>query len=65
MILDHSLIHDIKAIIISAKEKAVRAVDHERTLLYWHIGRRIFEEEQQGKTVQNMEIISQNLYLNN
>jgi len=24
-------------------------VDHERTLMYWQIGQRIFEEEQQGK----------------
>jgi len=49
MILDQSLIQDIKAIIFSSKEKAIRAVDHERTLMYWHIGKRIFEEEQQGK----------------
>jgi len=49
MILDQSLIQDIKAIIISSKEKAIRSVDHERTLMYWHIGRRIFKEEQQGK----------------
>lgn len=49
MILDQSLIQDIKAIIFSSKERAIRTVDHERTLMYWHIGRRIFEEEQQGK----------------
>ncbi|MFP9100903.1 PDDEXK nuclease domain-containing protein [Flavobacterium sp. RHBU_24] len=49
MILDQSLIQDIKAIIFSSKERAIRAVDHERTLMYWYIGRRIFEEEQQGK----------------
>ena len=24
-------------------------MDHERTLMYWHIGQRIFEEEQRGK----------------
>lgn len=44
-----SVITDIKAIIANAKDKAVRAVDNERTMMYWHIGRRIFEEEQQGK----------------
>lgn len=40
---------EIKAIITNAKEKAIRAVDHERVLMYWHIGKKIFEEEQQGK----------------
>jgi hypothetical protein len=49
MILDQSLIQDIKLSSFSSKEKAIRAVDHERTIMYWHIGRRIFEEEQQGK----------------
>jgi len=28
---------------------AIRLVDHERTLMYWQIGQRIFEEEQQVK----------------
>jgi len=27
----------------------VRAVDHQRTLMYWHIRKRIFEEVQQSK----------------
>ncbi|GAA4432838.1 PDDEXK nuclease domain-containing protein [Ravibacter arvi] len=49
MIVAQSVIKDIKAIILSAKEKAIRLVDHERTLMYWQIGKRIFEEEQQGK----------------
>ncbi|QKJ61703.1 YhcG family protein [Flavobacterium sp. M31R6] len=49
MIKNQSIIPDIKAIIANAKDKAVRAVDNERTIMYWHIGRRIFEEEQQGK----------------
>ncbi|WP_317132516.1 PDDEXK nuclease domain-containing protein [Pseudobacter ginsenosidimutans] len=44
-----SIIADIKAIIEQSKDKAVRAVDHQRTLMYWHIGKRIFEEEQEGK----------------
>ena len=30
-------------------DNAIRAVDHQRTLMYWHIGKRIFEEEQEGK----------------
>jgi hypothetical protein len=49
MIVNQSVITDIKVIILNAKEKAIRLVDHERTLMYWHIGKRIFEEEQQGK----------------
>lgn len=48
-ILNQHIIGDIKAIIANAQEKAIRSVDFERTLMYWHIGKRIFEEEQQGK----------------
>lgn len=46
---DQTLVSDIKAIISQSKDNAIRAVDHQRTLMYWHIGKRIFEEEQQGK----------------
>ncbi len=49
MIINQSVITDIKAIIFNAKDKAIRLVDHERTMMYWQIGQRIFEEEQQGK----------------
>src|ERR1044072_843722 len=49
MFLIDPLLNEIKAIITHAKEKAIRAVDHERVLMYWNIGRKIFEEEQQGK----------------
>ncbi len=49
MIINTNLLIDIKSIISQSKEKAIRAVDHERTLMYWHIGKRIFEEEQSGK----------------
>ena len=49
MLADNSLIHDIKTIIAQSREQAVRAVNHERTVMYWHIGQRIFEEEQRGK----------------
>jgi predicted nuclease of restriction endonuclease-like (RecB) superfamily len=44
-----ALIGQIKSIIYAAQERAIRAVDHERTLMYWHIGKYIVEEEQQGK----------------
>ncbi|WP_426581888.1 PDDEXK nuclease domain-containing protein [Mucilaginibacter sp. R-33] len=49
MLINQSVIADIQAIILQAKDKAIRLVDHERTLMYWQIGQRIFEEEQQGK----------------
>jgi len=49
MLVNKSIISDIKSIIANSKDSAIRAVDHQRTLMYWHIGRRIFEEEQQGK----------------
>ncbi len=49
MLVNQSIIPDIKNIIATAKDKAIRAVDNERTIMYWHIGKRIFEEEQQGK----------------
>ncbi|MPM95376.1 hypothetical protein SDC9_142530 [bioreactor metagenome] len=49
MAINQSFISDIKAIIAQSRGKAIRAVDHQRTLMYWHIGKRIFEEEQEGK----------------
>ena len=49
MLSDQTLVSDIKAIIEQSKENAMRAVDHQRTLMYWHIGKRIFEHEQEGK----------------
>jgi predicted nuclease of restriction endonuclease-like (RecB) superfamily len=49
MLVNQSIIADLKAIISQSKEKAIRAVDHERTLMYWHIGKRIFQEEQLEK----------------
>ena len=49
MLVHPSIISDIKSIIAQSKERAIRAVDHQRTLMYWHIGKRIFEEEQEGK----------------
>lgn len=49
MLQNQSLIPNIKAIIATTRDKAVKAVDNERTIMYWNIGQRIFEEEQQGK----------------
>jgi hypothetical protein len=49
MIPHISLINEIKVLIAQSREQAVRAVDHTRVLMYWNIGKRIFEEEQAGK----------------
>ncbi|QHS55178.1 DUF1016 domain-containing protein [Mucilaginibacter sp. 14171R-50] len=43
------LISEIKGLIESARISAARAIDHERVVMFWHIGKRIFEEEQHGK----------------
>jgi len=47
--LRKDLITEIKTIITSANEAAIRSVDVERVRMYWNVGRKIFEEEQQGK----------------
>ena len=44
-----NLTNDIKNLIATAQEKAIRAVDYQRVVLYWHIGQRIFEEVQGGE----------------
>ncbi|GGP06646.1 hypothetical protein GCM10010992_27390 [Cloacibacterium rupense] len=49
MLAHPCIISHIKSIIAQSKERVIRAVDHQRTLMYWHIGKRIFEEEQEGK----------------
>lgn len=43
------LISDIQGIIAQSRDRAIRSVDTERVLMYWHIGKVIFEEEQQGE----------------
>ena len=43
------LVTDIKSIILTARANAVRSVDFNRVQMYWNIGRRIFEDEQEGK----------------
>lgn len=43
------LLHDIRHIIAQARERVARSVNHELTVAYWHIGKRLIEEEQGGK----------------
>jgi hypothetical protein len=42
------LVEDVRAIILAARDSAVRSVDFNRVLMYWRIGHRIVEEEQRG-----------------
>ncbi len=47
--LRSDFIEQIKEIIARAQNNAVQAVDYQRVLMYWNIGKTILEEEQQGK----------------
>ncbi|NME66579.1 PDDEXK nuclease domain-containing protein [Flammeovirga aprica] len=49
MEVSNNIIQNIKELIRNAQNNAVRAVNAERVLLYWNIGKYIVEEEQHGK----------------
>jgi predicted nuclease of restriction endonuclease-like (RecB) superfamily len=49
MQLEKSFIADIKSILASARQKAYAAINYTMVQAYWHIGKRIVEEDQQGK----------------
>ena len=49
MKLKNQLISQIKGIVSDSQQKAIRSVNSERVIMYWQIGKVIFEEEQQGK----------------
>ena len=40
---------DMPEIILSARSNAVRSVEFTRVMMYWHLGERIFLEEQRGQ----------------
>ena len=44
-----NLLADARKIIDTARANAVRSVDFNRVMMYWNLGKRIFEEEQHGK----------------
>lgn len=48
-IILQGFVNDIKTIINTARTNAVRSVDFCRVQMYWAIGQRIVEKEQQGK----------------
>ena len=45
---ENQLYDDVRAIIEEARANAIRSVDFNRVLMYWNMGRRVFEEEQHG-----------------
>ncbi|MFY0256524.1 YhcG family protein [Chitinophaga sp. 30R24] len=47
--LKKSFITDIKNMLSAARQKAYAAINSAMVEVYWNIGKRIFEEEQQGK----------------
>ncbi|KAA6305427.1 hypothetical protein EZS27_042919, partial [termite gut metagenome] len=47
--LREGFISDIRNIITSSRNAAVRSVDLERVMMYWKLGERIIVEEQQGQ----------------
>ncbi|MEB2777706.1 DUF1016 N-terminal domain-containing protein [Algoriphagus sp. D3-2-R+10] len=49
MEISRDIFFKIRDIISNAQAKTVRAVDHEWVIMYWEIGKIIFEEEQSGK----------------
>ena len=49
MEIKKDIFQQILTIVNTARTNAVRKVDNERMLMYWHIGKVIFEEEQQGE----------------
>ena len=48
-VVRQEFVTDIRQIINDARANAVRSVDFCRVQMYWHLGKRILEEEQQGK----------------
>ncbi len=49
MELKKDLIQQIQSIIATSRERAIRSVDTEGVVMYWQLGKVIFEEEQGGK----------------
>lgn len=47
--IDKEFVSEIRQIINTARSNAMRSVDFCRVQMYWNIGKRIFEKEQQGK----------------
>ena len=49
-LIKNALVADVKALLHSAKNSVYQQINHTMTQAYWGIGKRIVEEEQQGKS---------------
>jgi predicted nuclease of restriction endonuclease-like (RecB) superfamily len=49
MELRNNFIEEVKKVIEESRLKAIRSVDHIRVRMYWELGRKIVEEEQNGQ----------------
>ena len=58
---DKSLFIEIKQLIQSAKQRAAVAVNAELTLLYWQVGKRIFNEVLKGERAEYGKQVIENL----
>jgi predicted nuclease of restriction endonuclease-like (RecB) superfamily len=47
--LNNTFVSDVRHIIATSRNAAIRSVDFERVLMYWKLGERIVVEEQQGE----------------
>lgn len=47
--LSTAFVQDVKDIIGQARAQTVRSVEFQRVEMYWSLGERIFNEEQEGK----------------
>jgi hypothetical protein len=47
--LNNNFVSDVRNIIATSRNIAIRSVDFERVIMYWKLGERIFVEEQQGE----------------
>ena len=68
MDLRSGFINEVKGIIEQSRIKAIRSVDHLRVRMYWELGRKIVDEEQQGNkrakySTYLIEILSKELVL--
>lgn len=49
MVIRKGLLSEVTAIITEVKNRALRSVNFERVMMYGNIGKKIYEEEQEGK----------------
>ena len=61
MLPDDKLFTDIKNLVVSARQRAFKAVDSERVILYWQIGNRINEEILQNQRAEFGKQVVKNL----